>query len=141
MASRGNVPPGKETLKVYIDRDLKRRLRLTAADWNESYSALVERALEWLLENGKPIREVREVEWREDRELLGSDKTGEARMCYSAEMGPDMTGAIYEAADGVCAWYLWDRESGVELAAGQVDSLDEAQEAAEAAAAQHGAER
>lgn len=45
MASRGNIPPGKETLKVYVDKALKRQLRLTAADKNVSYSALVERAL------------------------------------------------------------------------------------------------
>ena len=60
MATRGNIPAGKELMGFYIDKRLARRLRITAAEWGESQSSIVERAVRYILQHGRPIGEVEE---------------------------------------------------------------------------------
>jgi len=57
MATRGNIPAGKELMGFYIDKRLARRLRITAAEWGESQSSIVERAVRYILQHGRPIGE------------------------------------------------------------------------------------
>lgn len=66
MATRGNIPAGKELMGFYLDKGLARRLRITAAEWGESQSSIVERAVRYILQHGRPIGEVEE-EWAGDK--------------------------------------------------------------------------